>query len=66
LNYVFWKIFHVSDVLVEDVSLVTGTLSISAFVLQQWIKFRQRTLRSPNTSVRFFVLFVWGKWAFGL
>ena len=52
-NYVFWKIFHVSDALVEDVSQFTRTSTLSSFVLQQRIKFRQRMSRSSNTSVRF-------------
>jgi len=49
----FWKIFHVSDALVEDIAHFTGTLSISSFVLQQRVKFRQKMLCSSNTSVRF-------------
>ena len=49
----FWKIFHVSDALVEDVSQFTRTLTLSSFVLQQRIEFRQRMSCSSNTSVRF-------------
>ena len=52
-NYVFWKIFHVSDALVEDIAHFTGTMSISSFVLQQRVKFRQKMLCSSNMSVRF-------------
>ena len=47
------KIFHVSDSSVEDVSHFTGILSISSFILQQRIRFRQRMLRCSNMSVRF-------------
>jgi len=62
----FGKIFHVSDILVRDVSLFTGTLSISSFVLRQPILFRQRMLCSSNMSVRFLYYLFGAKERFGL
>ena len=52
-NYVFWQIFRVSDVFTEDMSHFTGTSTITSFVLQQRIKFRQKMSCALNTSVLF-------------
>jgi len=55
-NYVFWRIFRVSDSLADDMSQFTGTSTITSFVLQQRIKFRQKMSCSLIMSVRFYMI----------
>jgi len=57
-NYVFGRIFRVSDSLADDMSQFTRTATITSFVFQQRIKFRQKMSCSLNRPmfVRFYMI----------
>jgi len=57
-NCVFWRIFRVSDSLADDISQYTGTSTITSFVLQQRIRFRQKMSCSLNMSEKVCSFFI--------